>query len=176
MGQTSCSICTRVIRSVIDTNPFHPPPPLCVHDLLHPPPPLCVHGSLQIMQGVLVATCTLFGVLWLRAVARVRRSVACRSAMVQRLAEVTVCLGPQGMAPVTQGIVVLQAHVRRRQASVMVARMVAMDAYEASTPYRNHMLWLLNMVVTLYLGCCLYIIALYGEFEGGQCALWRRSY
>jgi hypothetical protein len=135
------------------------------------------------MQGVLVATCTLFGVLWLRAVTRVRRSVARRSAMVQRLAEVTVRLRPQGMAPVTQGIVVLQAHVRRRQASVLVARMVAMDAYEASTPYRNHMLWLLNMVVTLYLGCCLYIIALYGEFEEGwQCAwdankrLWRRSY
>ena len=125
------------------------------------------HDSLQIMQGVLVATCTLFGVLWLRAVTRVRRSVARRSAMVQRLAEVTVRLGPQGMAPVTQGIVVLQAHVRRRQASVLVARMVAMDAYEASTPYRNHMLWLLNMVVTLYLGCCLYIIALYGEFEEG---------
>jgi hypothetical protein len=40
--------------------------------------------------------------------------------------------------------------------------MVAMDAYEASAPYRNHMLWLLNGIVGLYLVTCVYIIALYG--------------
>ena len=115
------------------------------------------------MQGVLAATCTLFGVLWLRAVGRVRRSIVRRSAMVQRLATATGCLPPSGLDRVVDTVVTLQAHVRRRQAAVLVARMVAMDAYEESTPYRSHMLWLLNMVVTLYLGCCLYIIALYGE-------------
>ena len=119
----------------------------------------CVH---QVMQAVLAATCTLFGTLWLRAVGRVKRSIAARRAMVQRLAAATEHLPEDAVQRVVGALVRLQAHVRRRQAVVAVARMVAMDAYEASAPYRNHMLWLLNGIVGLYLVTCVYIIALYG--------------
>jgi hypothetical protein len=125
------------------------------------------------MQGVLAATCTLFGVLWLRAVARVKRSIARRSAMVQRLAGASGSLSEETLQRVIDGVVRLQANVRRRQATVAMARMVAMDAYEASTPYRNRMLWLLNMVVGLYLASCLYIIALYGTSgQGAAVGRW----
>jgi hypothetical protein len=125
------------------------------------------------MQGVLAATCTLFGVLWLRAVARVKCSIARRSAMVQRLAGASGSLSEETLQRVIDGVVRLQANVRRRQATVATARMVAMDAYEASTPYRNHMLLLLNMVVGLYLASCLYIIALYGTSgQGAAVGRW----
>jgi hypothetical protein len=39
--------------------------------------------------------------------------------------------------------------------------------FEAAIPTRNHMLWLLNTSVVLYLVFCLYIISLYGAYQGG---------
>jgi hypothetical protein len=40
---------------------------------------------------------------------------------------------------------------------------VPLHRYEASGPQRNHMLWLLNLVVCLYIALSLYIIGLYGR-------------
>ncbi len=118
------------------------------------------------MQGVLAATCTLFGVLWLRAVVRVRLSVLQRSAMLQRMATTTAALDGSGLSATVAGIVRLQVAVRRRQRAVVAARQEAIEAYEATTPYRNHMLLLLNLLVALYLITCLYLIALFGRRAG----------
>ncbi len=119
------------------------------------------------MQAVLAATCTLFGVLWMRAVVRVRRSVLQRSAMLKRMAALTSGIDGEVLSVVVNAIVRLQNSVRRRREALVRARLEAMEAYEATTPYRNHMLWLLNMVVALYLATCLYLIALFGELERG---------
>ncbi len=115
------------------------------------------------MQTVLGATCVLFGALWLRAVTRVRNSVRLRTAMAHRLAKVTGDLDGPTRSRVVHAVVSLQASVQRWQRAVRVARMSAMDAYEASTPYRRTMLWLLNSLVALYLLSCTYVVLLYGR-------------
>jgi hypothetical protein len=131
---------------------------------LPPPPRTLTRRPLnQVMQAVLGATCVLFGALWLRAVARVRHGVLLRTAMAHRLAKVTGDLDGPTRSRVVHAVVSLQASVRRWQRAVRVARMSAMDAYEASTPYRTTMLWLLHTLVALYLLSCTYVILLYGR-------------
>ncbi len=119
--------------------------------------------SNQVMQAVLGAACVLFCALWLRAIARVSRSVLLRTAMAHRLAKVTGDLDGPTRSRVVRAVVTLQASARRWQRAVRAARMSAMDAYEASTPYRTTMLLLLHSSVALYLLSCTYVILLYGR-------------
>jgi hypothetical protein len=120
-----------------------------------------VSGSL-VMQAVLTACCVLFGVLWFKALSRVCTSIRERGIAVQRTDGVMRCLSRERLAAVTKGVVALQAGVRGRQAKVRYDRVLAMESFEAATSDRNHMLWLVNCVVLLYLVSCVYIICLYG--------------
>ena len=45
-----------------------------------------------------------------------------------------------------------------------MARSAAMDAFDSASPQRNRLLWLLNAAVALYMGSCVYVICLYGEW------------
>jgi hypothetical protein len=108
--------------------------------------------------------CILIGALWWRAVVAVKRSIAHRKAMVQRLADVTSQMPSGALQGMVGALVRLQAHVRRRQAAVALARTITMDAFEAATPHRRLLLLLVNVGVGLYLAACLYIIMLYGAW------------
>jgi hypothetical protein len=52
--------------------------------------------------------------------------------------------------------------VKALQQALRAERALAVDAYEGATPYRNHLLWLLNAVVGLYIAISVYLICLYG--------------
>ena len=118
---------------------------------------------MQVMLGVLTIS---FAGMWLRAVHRVRRSVLQRCSMLQRLAKRVALMDTDTLVCTINGLVQLQATFRRRRSALRVARLSAMEAYEFSDPARKQLLWLVNGLVALYIGCCLYAIALYGTWTG----------
>ncbi len=89
------------------------------------------------MQGVTVAVATMFGVLWLRAVKRVRAAVQFRSSVLQRVQDVLTGLPPQQLAVVMYGVSRLQRLVRWRCGHVHAQRARMMDAYEAASEDRR---------------------------------------
>lgn len=114
------------------------------------------------MQGALGVLCLLLGVLWTRAVHRVRTNVLQRVSMSRRLATITQRMDGPTQARTVHAVVALQRAVRRWRRAVQVARWLAMEAYDASAPHRSLLLWLLHALVALYLASCLYIVLLYG--------------
>jgi hypothetical protein len=114
------------------------------------------------MQGALGVLCLLLGVLWTRAVHRVRTNVLQRVSMSRRLATITQRMDGPTQARTVHAVVALQRAVRRWRRAVQVGRWLAMEAYDASAPHRSLLLWLLHALVALYLASCLYIVLLYG--------------
>ncbi len=84
---------------------------------------------LQLMHALLGAICCMFGMLWLRALVRVRSNVCQRAALSRGVNSVLAGLDPHTRDWVVANVVALQAAVRRRQAMVLAQRMHAMDAY-----------------------------------------------
>lgn len=120
-----------------------------------------VIGGTLFLQGLLGCICIMFGVLWFRAVERVRASVIERTSVARFVSQVMTGLCTEAKETMLARLVVFQAAVRRRQAIRLRWRLEAMEAYDASGPQRNHLLWLLNAIVGLYIVLSLYIIGLY---------------
>ena len=125
-----------------------------------------VSGTL-IIQFVLATACGMFGVLWFRAMSRVRASLKERAATVARVSDVLSRLSSrshgQAVSTVLSGVVRLQCMVRRRAAELRVSRLRAIASYEALSRERNWLLTLVHCVAAGYLLACVYIVVLYGE-------------
>ncbi len=86
-------------------------------------------GSLQFLQGLLGCICIMFGVLWFRAVERVRASVIERTSVARFVSQVMTCLCTKAKETMLARLVVFQAAVRRQQAIRLRWRLEAMEAY-----------------------------------------------
>ncbi len=87
------------------------------------------HAGTAVLQVVLALVCAMFGVLWHRAMARVRRNVMERSAAQRHVADVQSALPLDKAVVAVKGVVRLQALVRRRLATTLRSRLEAMEAY-----------------------------------------------
>ena len=81
------------------------------------------------MHILLGAICAMFGVLWLRAMARVRVHIGERASLSRHVTSVLKGLSPSARFWTVCQVVTLQAAVRRRLATILAQRMLAMKAY-----------------------------------------------
>ena len=117
------------------------------------------------MQCVIGVACVAVGVLWLRALTRVRDSILDRRAAMRRLREV-MQWDADAAAVMVHGVVRLQSRVRGWRVRVWLDREVAMDAYDGASTERGAALWLVHGVVIVYLAFCGYTAVLYGTCVG----------
>ena len=120
-----------------------------------------VVGTLTV-QSILVLAFILFGVLWMRALTRVRVGVRERAALCRRVDDVLDGLDDVSGGALLQAVVALQGAVRQHQSLLRKLRMRAMQSFDASKDARNYLLRVVQVFVGLYLCTCLYIIALFG--------------
>jgi hypothetical protein len=88
----------------------------------------------QFLQGLVACICIMFGVLWFRAVERVRSNVAERAPVSRRIASLLAVLPPDTKIMVMSRVVQLQASARRRLALRLRQRLLAIDAYVVGRP------------------------------------------
>jgi hypothetical protein len=85
--------------------------------------------SLQFLQSLLGCICIMFGILWFRAVERVRANVIERTTVARNVKAAMTALSTEVGLLTQARLVVLQAAVRRRQAIRLRRRLEAMEAY-----------------------------------------------
>ena len=125
--------------------------------------------SILLVQCFLTAAFTIFGVLWYRTLVRVRGAVRHRAEAVAKVNGTLNSMRDEAVDSVVAAVTVLQGVVRRRQAMIKRLRAQAMEAFEATTTERRHVVLLVQVLVAVYLVSCLYLILLYGKTGRRAC-------
>ncbi len=90
---------------------------------------VCHCVGVQFLQTLIGGICIMFGILWFRAVERVRASVIERMTVARHVNEALTGLCVEMKVTTVSRLVAFQAAVRRRQAIRLRRRLEAMEAY-----------------------------------------------
>ena len=137
---------------------------LCLRLLMQSTSPMLVTvaSGIMTMQVMLGAASVVFGVLWFRALSRVRSAVAHRHAVICRVSARLSEADDASRARVVQGVAALQRRVRLLREMMVRQRLFVMESFEFASPARRQMLLGINALVCVYLVVCVYAICLYG--------------
>ncbi len=132
-------------------------------------------GSIQtlvtgttVMQVFITAACGMLGVLWSRALARVRAAVRDRAELMQQVNAALTALAtsrPHKLARVLSSVTAFQRMFRFRQQRQLAARTEAMEAYVMAAPDRSYMLRLVYLLTAVYLISCVWTVLLFGTWR-----------